>query len=125
MANPFGQGGNRLRRKFLIFARHGVHIFSFGVVDGKNEAAEIGFARDDDRPKFAALEDKLAGIKTEAGLLFLGSVALVAIVGEDGADLLFKELQLGSRRGAACSAAVAERAIRMGPKRDRKDIGKG
>jgi len=29
------------------------------VVDGKNEAAEIGFARDDDRPEFAALEDQL------------------------------------------------------------------
>jgi hypothetical protein len=99
LADPFGQRGDRLGRKFLIFARHGVDIFSFGVVDGKNEAAEIGFTRDDDWPEFAALEDELAGIKTEAGLLLLGSVALVAIVGEDRADLLFEELQLGGRRG--------------------------
>ena len=62
LADPFGQRGDRLGRKFLVFARHGVDIFSFGVVDGKNEAAEVGFAGHDNLPKFAALEDKLAGI---------------------------------------------------------------
>ena len=100
MANPFGQGGDRLGRKLFIFARHGVDIFSFGVVDGKNEAAEVRFTRDDDRPKFAALEDELTGIKSEAGLLSLRSVALIAIVGEDWTNFLFEELKLRSRRGS-------------------------
>ena len=55
LTHPFGQRGDRLGRKLFIFARHSVDIFSFGVVDGKNETAEIGFAGHDDRPEFAAL----------------------------------------------------------------------
>jgi hypothetical protein len=99
------------------------------VVDGKNEAAEIGFAGHDDRPKLAAFEDKLAGIETEAGLLFLRSVALVAIVGEDWTDLLFEEFQLGSRRGSGLLGGGGREGYQNGakerPERHRKRIGQG
>jgi len=71
------------------------------VVDGKNQAADIGVAQDYDWSEFTALEDELAGIKTEARLLLLGSVTLITVVSEDGADLLFEEFQLGDRRGGS------------------------
>jgi hypothetical protein len=99
LANPFGQGGDRLGRQFFVLTRHCFDVFSFGVVDGKDESADIRFTRNDDWADFAALEDELAGIKTEAGLLFLRTVTLIAMVDEDGADFLFEELQLGGRRG--------------------------
>ena len=129
LTHPFGQRGDRLGRKFFIFARHGVDIFSFGVVDGKNETAKIGFARHDDRPEFAALKDQFAGIQTETGLLLLGSVALIAIVGEDWSDLFFEKLQLGGRRRGGLLGSGGREGDNKGakerPERHRKGIGQG
>ena len=129
LTHPFGQRGDRLGRKFFIFARHGVDIFSFGVVDGKNETAEIGFARHDDRPEFAALKDQFAGIQAEAGLLLLRSVALIAIVGEDWSDLFFEKFQLGGRRRCGLLGSGGREGDNKGakerPERHRKGIGQG
>ena len=101
LANPFGQRRDRLGRDLLVGARHGFDVLHLGVVDRENQAADLRLAGDDNGPNFTALEDELTGIETEAGLLFLGSVALIAIIGEDRADLLFEELDLSGRRGCS------------------------
>ena len=100
LTHPLRERGDRLRRKFIVFARHGVDIRGFDVVDRKDQSAGFRVSGYDDRAEFAALEDVLTRIQAKTGLLFLLSVALVAMVGEDRADFLFEKLQLGvARRG--------------------------
>ena len=98
LTHPLGEGRDGLRGKLLVFAGHGVDIRSFDVIDGLDQPADFGLAGDDDRADLAALEDELARVEAEAGLLFLLTVTLEAMVGQDRADFLFEELQLGRRR---------------------------
>ena len=95
LTHPLGKGGDGLRWEFLVLTRHGVDIRGLDVVDRENQAAGFGFTRDDDGAEFASLEDEFTGIQAKSGLLFLLAVALVAMIGEDRADFLFEELQLG------------------------------
>ena len=129
LADPFRQRGDRLGRDLLVGARHGFDVLHLGVVDCEDQAADLRLAGYDNGPDFAALEDKFAGIETEAGLLFLGAVALVAIVSEDRADLLFEELDLGGRRGGSHLRGGSREGEEKGaiekPERHRKRIGQG
>ena len=97
LTHPLGERGDGLGRKLLVFAGHGVHVRSFGVIDREDQAADFGLAGDDDRADFAALEDELARIETEAGLLFLLAMAFKAMIGQDRPHFLFEMLQLGGR----------------------------
>ena len=69
------------------------------MIDRLDQPADLGLAGDDDRTDFAALEDELARIEAEAGLLFLLAVTFIAMIGQDRTDLLFEELQLRGRGG--------------------------
>src|SRR6185436_17616252 len=70
--------------------------------DRLDEEAVIGIAGDDGRGAgLAALQGALPGVEPEAGLDLLGvrGMAAVALVDEDGPDLLLEELKaVGVRR---------------------------
>ena len=99
LTHPLRERRDGLGRKLLVFARHGIHVRRFDVIDRLDQPADLGLAGDDDRTDFAALEDELARIEAEAGLLFLLAVTFIAMIGQDRTDLLFEELQLRGRGG--------------------------
>jgi hypothetical protein len=80
------------------------------VLDRAEQQALGGFAGDDHRAALAALLPAGARVEAEAALLLLRAVALVTMLGEDGADALFKKLRLLRReRGKRGSAGDEQR----------------
>ena len=72
------------------------------VADGADERGLVRVAGDDSGAGIAALEHALAGVEREAALDFAlgGAVALEALAGEDGANLVLEERGLvGGERG--------------------------
>ena len=99
LTHPLRERRDRLGRKLLVFAWHGIDVRRFDVIDRLDQAAGFGFARDHHRTDLASLEDELTRIQAQSGLLFLFAVALVTMVSQDRADFLFEELQLRGRGG--------------------------
>jgi hypothetical protein len=62
LTHPLRERRDRLGRKLLVFTGHGIHVGGFDVVDGEDQAAGFGFARDHHRTDLASLEDELARI---------------------------------------------------------------
>ena len=87
--DPGGKGFDLCGGKGIAFGRH--RTFVIGVGDDFDEEALFWVARNDGgEAGVAAFERKWALVKAEIRFLFVGSVALEAIVSEDGCDLLLK-----------------------------------
>ena len=75
---------------FRLLGRHVEVVVA--VPDGMDEQALFGIARNHRGARFAAPQQALARIQVELRLHLVAAVALVAAVGQDGADPLLEEL---------------------------------
>ena len=86
----------------VLVERH--PIFAVEPEHATDDETAIGVARDEGRTGDAALQGRRARIETQPAAAFLGSVALVAVLLEDGADVLVEvdgRLRLARRRRAS------------------------
>ena len=81
-----------------------------GVAHRLKEQAGGGIAADEGGAGVAAVEEGLAVVEGEAGFAFpAGAMALVAILGEDGADFGFEKFEVGGgQRGAGGGEEYAD-----------------
>ena len=93
--HPGFQCGDFFRRQFFALGRH-LEIF-IRVTHRLDQKTFVRIARFDGRAGVAAFQQRFAGIEQQAAFDFFAvlAVALVAVVGEDGADLAFKKLGAG------------------------------
>ena len=96
--DPGHEVGDLAVRKLLAFRRH-LQI-GIGVADGFDEHTFFRIAGNDHRAVLAAFEQAFVGIEQQAAFDLLGllAVAFVAVVGEEWADFVFEELDLGGSR---------------------------
>lgn len=97
LLDPAGDDGDLFVVELLAFGgRH------FGIGAGMEDLDEAAFARvagDDNGAVVAAFENGGRGAEVDAGFLFHASVALGAVVGEDGFDVCVP-------KGAGCGAGI-------------------
>jgi hypothetical protein len=81
-----------------LFTLRGHLQIRVGVTDCFDERTLVGVAGNDHGSAVAAGEEAVAGVEGQAAFDLLGflAVTLVAMVGEDGADFVFEEVELGA-----------------------------
>jgi hypothetical protein len=131
-ADPFGEIGDLTFGELLVLGRH-LQILVL-VADGLDEERFIGLAGHKGGPGVAAGEGGLAGVEEEpaADPIRLLAVAGVTLVGEDGADAGFEELQVGGGQGGGDGRVVGRhrggaqrRGGRGGQGEQRQQAGEG
>jgi hypothetical protein len=96
----------------LFLGGHGE--FGVGIVERFEEQGLVGLTGEDGGTGVSALEPSLAGIEGEAALAlaFLGGVAFVAVLREEGADVFFKVGEPVFRGGAGWGREKEEKRKR-------------
>jgi hypothetical protein len=105
-ADPLGEIGDLGVGEFLALGGH-LEILVL-VADGLDEERLVGLAGDDGGAGVAAGEGGFAGVEEEAAFyFFVLTVALVTVLGEDGADFGFEEFEVG---GGEAGVAIGRMA---------------
>ena len=109
--HPGGQVGDLAVGQLVVLRGH----FEVGrLLDGGDQEALIRVTGNHGRAGVAALQDGLARVQPQAAHRVFG-VALVAVLGEDGADLVVKELDLIARRGGRDGLRLGDRLDLLRP----------